>query len=166
MSSVAAIAGGQRSAEKDHRWLILVIVAVAQLMVVLDSTVVNIALPSAQHALGFPNSDRQWVVTAYALAFGSLLLLGGRLGDMFSRKRVFITGLAGFALSSALGGAATSFQMLVAARTLQGVFGAILAPAALGTLVSTFRDPRERGRAFAVFGSRSEEHTSELQSRP
>ena len=127
--------------------------AVAQLMVVLDATVVNIALPSAQHALGFPNSDRQWVVTAYALAFGSLLLLGGRLGDMFSRKRVFITGLAGFALASALGGAAPSFDMLVTARTLQGAFGAILAPAALGTLVSTFRDPRERGRAFGVFGS-------------
>src|SRR6478672_9620241 len=122
-------------------------------MVVLDATVVNIALPSAQHALGFPNSDRQWVVTAYALAFGSLLLVGGRLGDMFSRKRVFITGLVGFAVASALGGAATSFGMLVAARTLQGVFGAILAPAALGTLVSTFRDPRERGRAFGVFGS-------------
>jgi EmrB/QacA subfamily drug resistance transporter len=138
---------------RDHRWLILVIVAVAQLMVVLDATVVNIALPSAQHALGFPNSDRQWIVTAYSLAFGSLLLLGGRLGDMFSRKRVFITGLIGFAVSSAIGGAATSFGMLVTARTLQGVFGAILAPAALGTLVSTFRDPRERGRAFGVFGS-------------
>jgi len=153
MSSITPVAGGQRPAENDHRWLVLVIVAVAQLMVVLDATVVNIALPSAQHALGFPNSDRQWVVTAYALAFGSLLLVGGRLGDMFSRKRVFITGLAGFALASALGGAATSFGMLVAARTLQGAFGAILAPAALGTLVSTFRDPRERGRAFGVFGS-------------
>jgi EmrB/QacA subfamily drug resistance transporter len=93
------------------------------------------------------------VVTAYALAFGSLLLLGGRIGDMFSRKRVFITGLAGFALASALGGAAVSFEMLVIARTLQGAFGAILAPSALGTLVSTFRDPRERGRAFGVFGS-------------
>ena len=137
----------------DHRWLILVIVAIAQLMVVLDATVVNIALPSAQHSLGFPDSDRQWVVTAYALAFGSLLLLGGRIGDMFSRKRVFITGLVGFAGASALGGAAASFGMLVAARTLQGAFGAILAPAALGTLVSTFRDPRERGRAFGVFGS-------------
>jgi EmrB/QacA subfamily drug resistance transporter len=140
-------------APADRRWLVLVIVAIAQLMVVLDSTVVNIALPSAQHALGFPNSDRQWVVTAYALAFGSLLLLGGRLGDMFSRKRIFITGLLGFALSSALGGAAVSFGMLVAARALQGAFGAILAPAALGTLVSTFRDPRERGRAFGIFGS-------------
>src|ERR1700689_3039207 len=137
----------------DHRWLILVIVAIAQLMVILDSTIVNIALPSAQHSLGFPNSERQWVVTAYALAFGSLLLLGGRIGDMFSRKRVFITGLIGFALSSALGGAAQSFGMLVAARTLQGAFGAILAPSALGTLVSTFRNPRERGRAFGVFGS-------------
>src|SRR5580692_6377213 len=153
MSSVSSAAADRRPATSDHRWLILVIVAVAQLMVVLDATVVNIALPSAQHALGFPNSDRQWVVTAYALAFGSLLLLGGRLGDMFSRKRVFITGLAGFALASALGGAAVSFEMLVIARTLQGVFGAILAPAALGTLVSTFRDPRERGRAFGVFGS-------------
>ncbi|HEY6498781.1 MAG TPA: MFS transporter, partial [Streptosporangiaceae bacterium] len=141
------------AAPADRRWLVLVVVAVAQLMVVLDSTVVNIALPSAQRALGFPNSDRQWVVTAYALAFGSLLLVGGRLGDMYSRKWVFITGLAGFALSSALGGAAISFVMLVAARTLQGAFGAILAPSALGTLVSTFQDPRERGRAFGVFGS-------------
>jgi EmrB/QacA subfamily drug resistance transporter len=153
MSSATAAVDGQRRAASDHRWLVLVIVAIAQLMVILDATVVNIALPSAQHSLGFPNSDRQWVITAYALAFGSLLLLGGRLGDMFSRKRVFITGLTGFALSSALGGAAVSFPMLVAARTLQGAFGAILAPAALGTLVSTFRDPRERGRAFGVFGS-------------
>src|SRR6476619_2617216 len=95
MSSVTPAAGDQRPAASDHRWLILVIVAIAQLMVVLDATVVNIALPSAQHALGFPNSDRQWIVTAYSLAFGSLLLLGGRLGDMFSRKRVFVTGLVG-----------------------------------------------------------------------
>ncbi|MGO9499990.1 MAG: MFS transporter [Streptosporangiaceae bacterium] len=144
---------GRPRARTDHRWLILVIVAIAQLMVVLDATVVNIALPSAQRALSFPNSDRQWVVTAYALAFGSLLLLGGRIGDMFSRKRVFIVGLIGFAGASALGGASTSIGMLIAARALQGGFGAILAPAALGTLVSTFQDPRERGRAFGVFGS-------------
>ena len=144
---------GRPADPADRRWLVLVVVAVAQLMVVLDSTVVNIALPSAQRSLGFPNSDRQWVVTAYALAFGSLLLVGGRLGDMYSRKWVFITGLAGFAISSAIGGAAVSFVMLVAARTLQGAFGAILAPSALGTLVSTFQDPRERGRAFGVFGS-------------
>src|SRR6266705_4996669 len=115
-------------APADRRWLILVVVAIAQLMVVLDATIVNIALPSAQQALGFANSDRQWLVTAYALAFGSLLLVGGRLGDMFSRKWVFITGLTGFAVSSALGGAAVSFGMLVAARALQGAFGAILAP--------------------------------------
>ena len=141
------------SAWDRRRWLILGVIGLAQLMVVLDLTVMNVALPSAQRALHFTTVDRQWVVTAYTLAFGSLLLLGGRLGDMFSRKWVFITGLAGFALSSALGGAAVSFGMLVAARTLQGAFGAILAPAALGTLVSTFRDPRERGRAFGVFGS-------------
>src|ERR1700719_3112555 len=153
MSYVSSVADNRRAGRSDHRWLILIVVAIAQLMVVLDATVVNIALPSAQHALGFPNSDRQWVVTAYALAFGSLLLVGGRLGDMFSRKWVFITGLAGFALSSALGGAAVSFTMLVAARALQGAFGALLAPSALGTLISTFRDPRERGRAFGVFGS-------------
>src|SRR6266571_966596 len=149
MSSAAQ----DQPAPADRRWLVLLVVAVAQLMVVLDATVVNIALPSAQHALGFGNNDRQWVVTGYALAFGSLLLVGGRLGDMYSRKWVFITGLIGFAVASAIGGAAVSFLMLVAARALQGAFGAILAPSALGTLVSTFRDPLERGRAFAVFGS-------------
>jgi EmrB/QacA subfamily drug resistance transporter len=144
---------GHPAAAADRRWVILVVVSVAQLMVVLDSTIVNIALPSAQQALGFASSDRQWVVTSYALAFGSLLLAGGRLGDMYSRKWILITGLIGFAVASAIGGAAVSFVMLVAARALQGAFGAILAPAALGTLVSTFQDPRERRRAFAVFGS-------------
>jgi EmrB/QacA subfamily drug resistance transporter len=141
------------TAPADRRWLILLVVNIAQLMVVLDSTIVNIALPSAQQALGFGDSDRQWVVTGYALAFGSLLLVGGRLGDMYSRKWVFITGLIGFAVASAIGGAAVSFEMLVAARALQGAFAAILAPSALGTLVSTFRDPLERGRAFAAFGA-------------
>jgi EmrB/QacA subfamily drug resistance transporter len=154
MSSETSPAPGDRlAAADDRRWLVLIVVAVAQLMVVLDATIVNIALPSAQRELGFANSDRQWVVTAYALAFGSLLLVGGRLGDMFSRKRVFITGLVGFAVASAIGGASVSFSMLVAARALQGAFGAILAPSALGTLVSSFREPRERGRAFGVFGS-------------
>ena len=148
-----AVTGDRPAEPGDRRWLILVVVAIAQLMVVLDATIVNIALPSAQRALGFPNSDRQWVVTAYALAFGSLLLVGGRLGDMFSRKRVFITGLIGFAVASAIGGGSVSFLMLVIARALQGAFGAVLAPSALGTLVSTFRQPRERGRAFGVFGS-------------
>ncbi len=152
-SAISPATGDRLAATDDRRWLILTVVAIAQLMVVLDATIVNIALPSAQHALGFPNSDRQWVVTAYALAFGSLLLVGGRLGDMFSRKRVFITGLIGFAVASAIGGASVSFTMLVAARALQGAFAAILAPSALGTLVSSFREPRERGRAFGVFGS-------------
>src|SRR5713226_6103877 len=115
MSSVSSVAADRRAAPRDHRWLVLVIVAVAQLMVVLDATVVTIALPSAQHALGFSNGDRQWVVTAYALAFGSLLLLGGRLGDIFSRKWVFITSLVGFAIASAIGGAAGSFAVLVTA---------------------------------------------------
>ena len=144
---------GYPTAAADRRWVILVVVAIAQLMVVLDSTIVNIALPSAQQALGFADNERQWVVTGYALAFGSLLLVGGRLGDMYSRKWVFITGLIGFAVASAIGGAAVSVEMLVAARAMQGAFGSILAPSALGTLVSTFRDPLERGRAFAVFGS-------------
>src|ERR1700742_3819539 len=115
----------------SRRWLILAVLGVAQLMVILDATIVNIALPSAQEALGFSDGNRQWIVTAYALAFGSLLLLGGRLGDIFGRKRTLITGLLGFAAASAIGGAAQSFELLVAARTLQGAFGALLAPSVL-----------------------------------
>jgi len=122
-------------------------------MVVLDSTVVNIALPAAQADLGFSDGDRQWIVTAYSLAFGSLLLLGGRLSDLIGRKRTFIIGLIGFALASALGGAADSFGLLVAARALQGVFGALLAPTALAVLTTTFTIPKERARAFGVFGA-------------
>jgi EmrB/QacA subfamily drug resistance transporter len=137
----------------QRRWLVLALLGLAQLMVVLDATVVNVALPSAQEALSFTNENRQWIVTAYALAFGSLLLLGGRLGDLFGRKRVFIAGLAGFAGASALGGAAQSFEVLVAARALQGAFGALLAPAALSLLTTTFTDPAERGKAFGVFGA-------------
>ncbi|HST41957.1 MAG TPA: MFS transporter [Conexibacter sp.] len=136
-----------------RRWLILAVIGIAQLMVVLDATIVNIALPSAQEALGFSDANRQWVVTAYALAFGSLLLLGGRIGDLIGRKRVFVVGLVGFAVASALGGAAQSFGMLVFARALQGAFGALLAPAALSLLTTTFTDPAERGRAFGVFGA-------------
>jgi EmrB/QacA subfamily drug resistance transporter len=143
----------EAASEHDHRWLVLVVVSIAQLMVVLDATVVNIALPSAQADLGFDNSQRQWIVTAYALAFGSLLLLGGRIGDIAGRKRTFLIALVAFAAASALGGAAPSFAVLVLARALQGVAGAMLAPAALGTLVTTFRDPRDRGKAFGVFGT-------------
>ncbi|SFF71829.1 MFS transporter [Blastococcus tunisiensis] len=136
----------------DRRWWALVVLGIAQLMVVLDATVVTIALPAAQADLGFLDADRQWVVTAYALAFGSLLLIGGRVADLFGRKRVFLVGLAGFAVASAAGGAAVSFEMLVAARAGQGVFGALLAPAALSLLTTTFTEPRERARAFGIFG--------------
>jgi EmrB/QacA subfamily drug resistance transporter len=136
-----------------RRWAILAVLGIAQLMVVLDATVVNIALPSAQHALHFTNDQRQWVVTGYALAFGSLLLLGGRISDLFGRKWTFIAGLVGFSVASAAGGAAQSFDMLVAARTLQGAFGALLAPAALSLLTTTFTDPRERGQAFGLYGA-------------
>src|ERR1700683_181888 len=136
-----------------RRWLILGTVGVAQLMVVLDATIVNIALPSAQRALGFTTVDRQWVVTAYALAFGSLLLVGGRRDDLIGRKITFLAGALGFAAASAVGGAATSFGMLVAARATQGAFGALLAPAALSILSTTFSDPKERGKAFGVYGA-------------
>jgi EmrB/QacA subfamily drug resistance transporter len=136
-----------------RRWLILAVVALAQLMVVLDATIVNIALPSAQHALHFSNIERQWVVTAYALAFGSLLLLGGRLTDLIGRKATFIAGLIGFAAASAVGGAAGTFGMLVAARACQGAFGALLAPAALSLLTTTFEGTKDRGKAFGVFGA-------------
>jgi EmrB/QacA subfamily drug resistance transporter len=136
-----------------RRWLILGVIAIAQLMVVLDATVVNIALPSAQEALQFSDDGRQWIVTAYALAFGSLLLLGGRIGDLFGRKRVFVVGLLGFAGASFLGGLAESFGVLVGARALQGLFGALLAPAALSLLTTTFTEPKERGQAFGIFGA-------------
>jgi len=137
----------------SRRWWTLTTVALAQLMVVLDATVVNIALPAAQADLGFSDGDRQWIITAYSLAFGSLLLLGGRLSDLIGRKRSFIIGLVGFAVASALGGAADSFGTLVAARALQGAFGALLAPTALAVLTTTFTIPKERARAFGVFGA-------------
>ena len=122
-------------------------------MLVLDGTIVNIALPAVQRDLGFADADRQWIITAYALAIGSLLLLGGRIIDTFGRKPTFIAGLIGFAVASALGGAAGSFTVLVVARALQGAFGAVLAPAALSLLSTTFTRPGERGRAFGVFGA-------------
>jgi EmrB/QacA subfamily drug resistance transporter len=134
-----------------RRWLILAVIGVAQLMVVLDATIVNIALPSAQRALGFSATDRQWVITGYALAFGGLLIVGGRLSDLLGRKRTFVAGLAGFAVASAAGGAAPGFAALVAARAVQGAFGALLAPSALALLTTTFTDARERGKALGIF---------------
>src|SRR6202050_4061742 len=148
-----AAPAGQAAEPDPRRWLVLGVVGLAQLMIVLDITVMNIALPSAQKALHFSNVDRQWVITAYALAFGSLLLFGGRLGDLFGRKGTFLTGLAGFAIASAVGGASVNFTMLITARACQGVFGALLAPAALSVLTTTFSDPKERGKAFGVYGA-------------
>ena len=145
---------GEEAREADpRRWWGLVVIALAQLMVVLDATIVNIALPSAQADLGISDGNRQWVITAYTLAFGGLLLLGGRIADLAGRKRTFVIGLIGFAAASALGGAATSAGMLFGARALQGVFAAVLAPSALSLLTTTFTDPRERGKAFGIYGA-------------
>ncbi|HWF53341.1 MAG TPA: MFS transporter [Solirubrobacteraceae bacterium] len=139
--------------EEPNRWAVLALLGIAQLMVVLDATIVNIALPSAQRALHFSTDSRQWVVTAYALAFGSLLLLGGKLGDLFGRKWTFIAGLLGFSGASAIGGLAQSLGMLVAARALQGVFGALLAPSALSLLTVTFAGSPDRPKAFGIFSA-------------
>ena len=146
--------GGVSEGDANHsrRWWILAVLGIAQLMVILDNTIVNIALPTAQHALHFSNADRQWVVTGYSLAFGSLLLLGGRIGDIIGRKRTLIIGLVGFAFASALGGASVNFAMLVIARSVQGAFGALLAPSVLALLTTTFTDPAERGKAFGIYG--------------
>src|SRR5215475_6464970 len=114
------------AAGSSRRWLVLAVICVAYLMVTLDVTVMNLALPSAQDDLGFTNADRQWIVTAYALSFGSLLLFGGRLADLVGRKQTFLIGLVGFATASAIGGASASFTMLVTARACQGVFAALL----------------------------------------
>jgi len=143
----------QANPHHERRWAILAILGIAQLMVVLDATIVNIALPSAQKALHFTNDNRQWIVTAYSLAFGSLLLLGGKISDLFGRKWTFIGGLAGFALASAVGGAAQSFVMLAVARAFQGAFGALLAPAALSLLTTTFTETGERNKAFGIYGA-------------
>jgi EmrB/QacA subfamily drug resistance transporter len=148
MSDAASV-----NSARDRRWLILGVIGLAQLMVVLDITVMNIALPSAQRALQFTTADRQWVVTAYTLAFGSLLLLGGRLADLLGRKVTFLIGLAGFAVVSAIGGASVNFAMLITARAFQGAFAALLVPSALSLLTTTFTAPKDRSRAFAVYGA-------------
>src|ERR1700678_223269 len=141
------------SAMDRKRRLVLGVIGLAQLMVVLDLTVMNIALPSAQQALHFTAVDRQWVVTAYALSFGSLLLLGGRLADQLGRKVTFLTGLAGFAGVSAVGGASVNFAMLITARAFQGAFAAVLVPSALSLLITTFTAPKDRARAFGIYGA-------------
>src|SRR3954449_5324954 len=137
----------------DRRWSALVVVAVAQLMVALDATIVTIALPSAQRALGFDDGDRQWLITSYTVTFAGLLLLGGRVADRLGRRRAFLLGLVGFAASSALAGAAPDLGVLIAGRALQGAFAAVLAPTALSLIAVTFTTPAERARAFGVYGA-------------
>ena len=135
------------------RWRALFVIAIAQLMVVLDSSIVNIAIPSAKIDLGITDANQSWVITSYTLAFGSLLLLGGRISDFIGRKKSFIIGLLGFAGASALGGLAQSQEILFASRALQGAFGALLTPAALSLINVTFTIPKERARAFGVYGA-------------
>src|SRR4051812_19648281 len=144
---------GTTEQPSSRRWWSLAVIAIAQLMVVLDGTVVTIALPSAQRDLHISVADRQWAITAYSLAFGGLLLLGGRIADYVGRRRMFLVGLLGFAAASALGGAAQNGATLFGARALQGVFAALLAPAALSLITVTFTEVRERSRAFAVYGA-------------
>jgi EmrB/QacA subfamily drug resistance transporter len=154
MSATAAAVPHDVSSEPNpRRWIVLVVIAISQLMVVLDATIVNIALPSAQKALEITDANRQWVVTAYTLAFGGLLLLGGRIADYWGRKRTFLVGAVGFAAASALGGFAQNGEMLFGARALQGVFGALLAPASLALMTVLFTDAKERAKAFAVYGA-------------
>ncbi|MER6434931.1 MULTISPECIES: MFS transporter [unclassified Streptomyces] len=155
MSSSATPTATAAAAADAHsnRWKALAFIALAQLMVVLDATIVNIALPSAQRDLGISDGNRQWVITAYALAFGGLLLFGGRIADLWGRKRTFVTGLIGFAGASALGGAAQGEALLLGARALQGAFGALLAPAALSLLAVMFTDAKERAKAFGIYGA-------------
>ncbi|MFD2768084.1 MFS transporter [Micromonospora eburnea] len=143
----------QAPAVTSRRWAALFFIGLGQLMIILDATVVNIALPSLQRDLGISDGDRQWILTGYTLAFGSLLLLGGRIADYTGRKRAFLVGLLGFTAASALGGAATNFEMLLSARVLQGAFGALLGPSALSLLTVTFTQPRDRAKAFGIWGA-------------
>src|SRR5579864_7153173 len=140
-------------APDPRRFRALTVIAIAQLMIVLDASVVTIALPSAQRALHISVANRQWVLTAYTLAFGGLLLLGGRIADYLGRKRTLVFSLLGFAGASALGGLAQNSAMLFGARALQGAFAALMAPAALSLITVTFTEPKERARAFGVYGA-------------
>ena len=151
--SVQNSASTQDKTLDPTRWRTLFVVAIAQLMIVLDSSIMNIAIPSAKIDLGITDANQQWIITAYTLAFGSLLLLGGRIGDYMGRKKIFLIGLMGFAAASALGGIASSQELLFAARALQGVFAALLAPAALSIISVTFTVPSERAKAFGVIGA-------------
>jgi len=152
----AALAAGaaKTSAQAPRRLgLALAVIATAQLMVVLDATIVNVALPHIQHALGFSDSNLEWVVNAYTLVFGGLLLLGGRSGDLLGRRRIFIAGVLVFALASLLGGFATDQAWLLTARAIQGVGGAMAAPTALSLIAVTFPEGPPRNRAMGVYAA-------------
>src|SRR5215204_362383 len=151
MEKTASKAEREGHLNDRRRWLALLLVCAAQLMIVLDGTIVNVALPAIQGSLGFSGAGLSWVVNAYLLTFGGFLLLGGRAGDLFGRRRVFAFGLALFTFASLLCGLAASQGLLVAARALQGVGGAIIAPAALSIIITSFKDPDERARAMGVW---------------
>ena len=153
MEAVASPSTAPPNPHYERRWMALGVILIAQVMILLDATVVNVALPSAQADLGFSNAARPWVVTAYLLAFGSLLPLGGRLADAYGRKTMFIVGLVGFAVASAVGGAAPNIATLIAARAIQGGFAAVLAPAALSLITVIFTDMKELNKAFGIFGA-------------
>lgn len=151
VSSLASGRGDPISSAPRHLRIALVVIAFAQLMVVLDTTIVNVALPSIQRALGFNTTDLEWVVNAYALAFGGLLLLGGRAGDLFGRRRMFVAGVLLFAAGSFAGGLATSSTWLVVSRVVQGAGGAIVAPTALSLIADTFTEGAARNRALGIY---------------
>jgi EmrB/QacA subfamily drug resistance transporter len=137
----------------DRRWIALILLCVAQFVVVLDASIVNVALPTIGDALGFSESNLPWVVNAYVLTFGGFLLLGGRMADLLGRRRVFMGGLVLFALASLAGGLATTSGQLIAARAVQGLGAAILSPAALSIVTTTFKDGAERNKALGVWGA-------------
>jgi EmrB/QacA subfamily drug resistance transporter len=152
-ADISQVTADQSAPADPMRFWSLGVIALSQLMIVLDASVVVVALPSAQRSLHISVADRQWVLSAYTLAFGSLLLLGGRIADYLGRRRMLIVGLLGFAASSALGGLAQNSAMLFGARVLQGAFAAVMAPASLSLLTVTFTEARERARAFGVYGA-------------
>jgi EmrB/QacA subfamily drug resistance transporter len=151
--STAVLARPRADARTTNRWLVLVIACLAQFMVVLDATIVNVALPSIQHGLNFSSSDLQWVVNAYTLVFGGFLMLGGRAADLLGRRRLFVAGVALFSFASLLNGVAQSSTMLIFGRGLQGLGGALVSPAALSIIMTTFEDTRERTRALGVWSA-------------
>jgi len=155
MTAATTATGAPAGAPPKRLGLALAVIATAQLMVVLDATIVNVALPHIQKALGFSDSNLEWVVNAYALTFGGLLLLGGRAGDLLGRRRIFIAGIVLFSLASLLGGFATDQAWMLAARALQGVGGALAAPTALSLIAVTFPEGPPRNRAMSVYASMS-----------